>query len=568
MKTKGFRIVRYRTLIELCRSCMHNAIRTDVEATWLDVKPASILPQHGLVIADWRPYEGDFALQDPLDNNTSHTPILSDSDEDLQEDLHELPEPPNDSQAQDAASGHKQYAQSFLRSCGMENDAQDVPVLLLPESVAFLILSGDWNDIVLQTSWHKRLVTSTGAVPWKTTPLFNELAWPPADSPVWQKSGLYVSDEPTVCIPDLNEYELERIADRLRKWAPTITAASSDVEQRASDLKDIEDSVQALSGWAAQIAAASGTECSFHYAKPVTNKKWRFSVTTFFQAINVSTALRGGASKLKKVVLDAIKLVAPVSLVGPLARGLQSDDVGAAVVPSEAAIRKQEFSFDAAIALMRRRLCNNSVVRFLWSDSSPLAGHDWLWAQVHEIERSELVSTCRAALELSRLIREYTEHVRSEGEETDFTEPHPSWKQYLQQLLHIHEYIYAPVCLESGFRGLAHKVSGLFHMFHLDCPIDVPLKEYCDTIAGHTSDMGVEMSTPDFKLNDDEGPESYFLNGLIENRSGKMLGTACIQRRTMMRNSLLISTTDSAHHHHRHRLRHQSMLTTLHLRKH
>ena len=137
-----------------------------------------------------------------------------------------------------------------------------------------------------------------------------------------------------------------------------------------------------------------------------------------------------------------------------------------------------------------------------------MAGHDWLWAQVHETERSELVSTCRAALELSRLIREYTEHVRSEGEETDFTEPHPSWKQYLQQLLHIHEYIYAPVCLESGFRGLPHKVSGLFHMFHLDCPIDVPLKEYCDTIAGHTSDMGVEMSTPDFKLNDDEGPES------------------------------------------------------------
>ena len=48
-------------------------------------------------------------------------------------------------------------------------------------------------------------------------------------------------------------------------------------------------------------------------------------------------------------------------------------------------------------------------------------------------------------------------------------------------------------------------------MFHLDCPIDVPLKEYCDTIAGHTSDMGVEMSTPDFKLNDDEGPESLLL---------------------------------------------------------
>ena len=71
---------------------MHNAIRTNLEATWLDVKPASILPQHGLVIADWRPYEGDFALQDPLDNNTSHTPILSDSDEDLQEDLHHIPE--------------------------------------------------------------------------------------------------------------------------------------------------------------------------------------------------------------------------------------------------------------------------------------------------------------------------------------------------------------------------------------------------------------------------------------------------------------------------------------------
>ena len=82
-----------------------------------------------------------------------------------------------------------------------------------------------------------------------------------------------------------------------------------------------------------------------------------------------------------------------------------------------------------------------------------------------------------------------------------FFEPLETWKLLFNQLLHnIRGYTYTHAALAAGFRGLVHKLAALAHMFHIDVPSSVPLREVADTIVSHTSDLGIEASFPDFRL--------------------------------------------------------------------
>ena len=82
-------------------------------------------------------------------------------------------------------------------------------------------------------------------------------------------------------------------------------------------------------------------------------------------------------------------------------------------LPSVSTIMRAELSLDIAMSMLRRVTYNPSdMVRFMWSDSSPLCGFDWLWAQSHEIKRSEVVAICKASHELVRATRRFAwEHV-------------------------------------------------------------------------------------------------------------------------------------------------------------
>ena len=145
-------------------------------------------------------------------------------------------------------------------------------------------------------------------------------------------------------------------------------------------------------------------------APPSAAKRWAESTKMLFEAINMSMRIKSGARQLKEAVLNALALVVPAPLVGELSKGVLAADVASpGNLPSDATVRRGEFSLDAAISLLRRRRYSSTCCRYLWSDSSPVARHDWVWMQCHEIEHSNLVSTCRAVRDLIRLVRSFAD---------------------------------------------------------------------------------------------------------------------------------------------------------------
>ena len=221
-----------------------------------------------------------------------------------------------------------------------------------------------------------------------------------------------------------------------------------------------------------------------------------------------------------------------------IVKGIRAND-GATItkLPSDATVRRGEFSLDAAISLLRRRRYSSTCCRYLWSDSSPVARHDWVWMQCHEIEHSNLVSTCRAVHDLIRLVRSFADiQAQWPQFDVDGVEAEDAWKPLLKEMLNIREYVYSPAAVTSGlqsslssspcsllplprstssfftppcpsilipgFRGLAHKVAAVLHMLHLDTPTGADLSEVTDSIVSHTSDLGVESAMPDFRVTD------------------------------------------------------------------
>ena len=131
--------------------------------------------------------------------------------------------------------------------------------------------------------------------------------------------------------------------------------------------------------------------------------------------------------------------------------------------------------------LQRQRGHRADMVRWGWSDSTEIAGYDWIWSQVHELPRSEVVDTCKAAHALACAVEQHLqEHDR--GDDSDATvgweegvghdaaavmQPLPDWVPMLTQLAKIREHIYTPCAMASGNTDLAHKAGATLHQWHL-----------------------------------------------------------------------------------------------------
>ena len=56
----------------------------------------------------------------------------------------------------------RKTARQVLNSWGQTCAAADVPVLILPAPIAYLIFSGAWHHVLIRTAWHQRLVDARG----------------------------------------------------------------------------------------------------------------------------------------------------------------------------------------------------------------------------------------------------------------------------------------------------------------------------------------------------------------------------------------------------------------------
>ncbi|CAE7488403.1 unnamed protein product, partial [Symbiodinium sp. KB8] len=81
------------------------------------------------------------------------------------------------------------------------------------------------------------------------------------------------------------------------------------------------------------------------------------------------------------------------------------------------------------------------------------------------------------------------------------TSPLPEWVPWLQTLRsNIHEHINPPAAMGSGHRSLSDKAACEVFKWHLQHPITSDLFQHGASYVAHCSDMGVELSLPDFHV--------------------------------------------------------------------
>ena len=180
-----------------------------------------------------------------------------------------------------------------------------------------------------------------------------------------------------------------------------------------------------------------------------------------------------------------------------------------AAAPSSTTIYRAGFVIDCAMLLwQRKQACLYDSYRWMWSDSSPLKGVDWLWSQCIVIHKHRILEVFAAFIELCNMTSDFVSRRNAVADDPialadlpDVRNPLPEWQPPLAVLrMHIRLFINTPAAMGPGRRSLADKVACEVHKWHLQTPPTACLGKLAKTFMGHCGDMGTEFGTPTFNV--------------------------------------------------------------------
>ena len=398
------------------------------------------------------------------------------------------------------SAGEQMTAKEFLASCGGEHIASELPVLMMPWPFVYLTTRRCWSTMLVLLRWHKTLHQHRHRRPLGPIP-----AWPPADAEVWQRCGQHSRPpseaEAAIDVLPLTADSLERFAGMIRGWAPVLLNHLQAPEQDSQSVQgDLQLVLTTLDKWSFSWRQAMGM---VNLAGG--GSRFRHDSRKLLDCIRLSFLVNGGPSSLTEVIAQSLSIVLPEFLREPFVRSMCKPTCGK-VLPSASLISRYEIALDAALMLLAKKRAAPVCIRVGWTDSSPLAGYDWIWSQYHEIPESKLVRCFSSVRKLSVAISAFVaEH--DEQEANDHVPdvlpllPLPEWKPWLQVISDsIFEHIHPPAALGSGHRSLADKAASEVYKWQLQSPSIAALSQHSASYIAHCSDLGVERSLPDFEL--------------------------------------------------------------------
>ena len=244
------------------------------------------------------------------------------------------------------------------------------PVLCLPAPIVYLMGQGAWHYILHVASWNEKFKVSfpLGAS------LREHMQWPSRD---WlehiAKSGLF-GHRPRRRRPGRDLFtpvHAEELAKRLREWSPLLLNQVA-LEER-SDLKhELEDFIGRL-------------DESFHHEAGIQDKKQdgHASARKLLSVFLASSQLRNRGN-LKSVTYHTLQAV-------ELDRATAANLVSRLVGTDAGTLSRKQISIDAALCLsVQERIHGQEGPLYVWADSSPKAGTDWLLSTLLWIEKASL----------------------------------------------------------------------------------------------------------------------------------------------------------------------------------
>lgn len=185
-----------------------------------------------------------------------------------------------------------------LQRWGVRCSPDDVPVLLLPRPIAYLVMKASWSRLLCLAHWHETLNLNVGdREARRQGPV---AGWPPDDSRVWGRLGesAQLQDgDGDEAAPSLTRETLKQLADQIRAWAP---AVGEEIRRQ------MERSVNVLDQWGLAWEQSFGT-----LRLPGSVTRFRHSARKMLECIRLANRVRGGSSKLLEVIARALATALP-----------------------------------------------------------------------------------------------------------------------------------------------------------------------------------------------------------------------------------------------------------------
>lgn len=371
--------------------------------------------------------------------------------------------------------------------------ADDKPILciMVPEPVAHLVLCAHWHRLVWQASWHRRQGGWYALWP----------DYPPENVRLQATSMKRLSVETSAAL------------------AVPLTAAN--MQHLAEQM--IESAKQALAGQASRetLLAHIGTVTAWsrvfdqgdRFAADPRARGRFHSAEMLMRCMQLSFELRGGAAQLREVFSSALHCVFPAISAASLMASMDAQHI----LPSPTLVKEARFIFDLALLLHdgRNAASEEAKTRFLWADSSPQWGRNWLWIQEHFISTAQAVELLRAAWclidELRLLPRQPDAHEDARDRSLQSASIHAAARLLKKGIAKV---IHTPVILGSGQCGEVQEAAALCHALVLLCGGNMArLRKYLCEIRALCSDMGTEMGLAALQIHPEEVMPSWFLIG-------------------------------------------------------
>ena len=252
-------------------------------------------------------------------------------------------------------------------------------------------------------------------------------------------------------------------ADRLRQWAPTILRGAPPDEE--------------------EVTRSQLEHCIGRYGCLT-----RYKASSLVQAILGGSLLRNG-SNLHRMLQRAVPLIVPKVLQGHILASLDAKaGDGTLQVPKNSSLKRHRFTVDCALSLCFRDqfdACQQSLVVYMWADSSPMGKRNWLLGVVHVIYADDLVRLARA---VDHLVG-YSDADDPDGEAM------ATYTAIVCERVRHHNLV--PAALGSRCESLEHKASAIAWACSLEQHSEEALSAFFQSTASITTDLGTEIALTD-----------------------------------------------------------------------
>ena len=243
-----------------------------------------------------------------------------------------------------------------------------------------------WTKLMMRCQWHVDLALAPRRDNIYPGVLHN---WPPSNS------ASYSQNLPHVTPPSV-DFTLDSCAHVLQevlRWSPSVLEGCCDDEARAGEVLALEHVAGVLLNWRNQLAVAVGQ----HITRETALGKFKYDAAKLLKCVMLSRHLRNKQC-LQTVIQHGIEIATPAFVGRPLSAGLQAKigKLHSHKIPSRTTVSEHELFLDLAIVHLTSVKFQDTFVRYGWSDSSPIAGYDWLWAQELCINQANLLDVMLA----------------------------------------------------------------------------------------------------------------------------------------------------------------------------